>query len=534
MRQKPILTYNGLTVVLSNPSRFDRVKLLSANGGVFFNNECLQPETNIMQCDVRLKEDRSPLLSGTKCVLVLGESAAETWITREHTLGQIRGTPYVIGGIPHIASFFPQDAVDPRDFESSSRGEEMETDDTDALDDKSHHGRTARKNYRFWLTRDVKRCINICTNGLPATTKADYEIHPNFDRIAAFLRETKDTDLFFDIETDTDLHITCFAIATADSPVFVVPLLTHNYTRAYNQTEDLLRSLAVAIRRNTLVAHNGAAFDFLVLPLRYGIPVGPRLYDTMMAHHRFWPLVEKSLGHCTSLWTYEPFHKDESDFSYNTPESCYRLWSYCGKDVHTMRLIKQAIGVAARRIPGMERSISEAMDSIRPYITIMLQGMYYREDKLRAIVRENDRLMTHYASWVPKLIGSEALGYVKGTGKSCMLGSTDQCVRYFHDLMGYPVVMRSPKTGEPSMGKRAIYKLRLKHKNPLLDLCIAYRETQKESGSLKFNPFVSAAGGLFSTTKPSSCWPRVCQDRDPSALELNFADPVLPELLSTT
>ena len=38
------------------------------------------------------------------------------------------------------------------------------------------------------------------------------------------------------------------------------------------------------------------------------------------------------------------------------------------------------------------------------------------------------------------------------------------------------------------MAKKNLYKLKLKQENPVIDLIIAYRETQKESGALKFNP----------------------------------------------
>ncbi len=64
----------------------------------------------------------------------------------------------------------------------------------------------------------------------------------------------------------------------------------------------MLRALAVALRDNTVVIHN-ALFDLFVLAYRYGIPAPPNVYDTMLAHHRLFPEVEKSLGHCISLYT---------------------------------------------------------------------------------------------------------------------------------------------------------------------------------------------------------------------------------------
>jgi hypothetical protein len=84
LRNKPKLRYSGLTIILSNPSRFDKEyrpgigNLLSANSGVLMN-DCLQPEFNSMMCDVRVMEDVTPFLEDTKCILLLGEHAMHKW-----------------------------------------------------------------------------------------------------------------------------------------------------------------------------------------------------------------------------------------------------------------------------------------------------------------------------------------------------------------------------------------------------------------------------------------------------------------------
>src|ERR1700744_857531 len=114
LRTRPTLKYCGLTIVLSNSSRFDRLRLLSANGGQLFNDFCLRPEYNQMQCDVRLADDMSPLLQGTKCILVMGEYAMHKLIpeSRQNTLNEMRGTVFIVNDIPHIPTFTAQDAAD--------------------------------------------------------------------------------------------------------------------------------------------------------------------------------------------------------------------------------------------------------------------------------------------------------------------------------------------------------------------------------------------------------------------------------------
>jgi DNA polymerase I-like protein with 3'-5' exonuclease and polymerase domains len=63
--------------------------------------------------------------------------------------------------------------------------------------------------------------------------------------------------------------------------------------------------------------------------------------------------------------------------------------------------------------------------------------------------------------------------------------SNKKCVEYFHNVMGYPVQMRTKKGGA-SLAKDSLYKLRLKVENPVIDFLIKYRETQKETGTLNF------------------------------------------------
>lgn len=502
LRHKPIVTYNGLTVVLSNPSRFDKSRLLSANGGSLFTRILNKLGTNSMACDVRLKEDESPLLPNTKCILLLGDGAASRWLENtKNTLGEIRGTPYLVKGVPAIASFFPQDCVDRVDLEEkfNSRGDGgTEDDDKKPSNEKRHHGKTSRDNYGFWLRKDVEKCFKIIKNGgvIPKEPEAEYKIYPDLKDILDFLRTIKNTDVFVDIETDAALNITVLAIASPSSPVYVIPFLTHTYQRAYRDLPQILASMAVCFRDNTVVAHNGAAFDFLVFLYKYRLPLGSKLYDTMLAQHRCFPDVEKSLGHCTSLWTWQPFHKDEADFSLSSFEAAQRLWAYCGKDVHTMRLIKSAIDSYSKTVPGLPESIAQVSASIRPYLLITLTGLYYKQEWIDETVKENDRLMMQYTRCIELLIGKEWIKEIKGSGKSSMPGSNPQCVRYFHNLLNYPVVAYGkPKldgTKSPSLGKNAMFKLKLKHNNPVIDFVLAYRNKSHETGSLKFTPYVKA------------------------------------------
>jgi hypothetical protein len=161
--------------------------------------------------------------------------------------------------------------------------------------------------------------------------------------------------------------------------------------------------------------------------------------------------------------------------------------NYCGKDVYTMMLIKRAIDSYAVTVPGLTASIQQAMDAIPVYRLMTLQGISF-DTKLRdAQMADNDGMMNEYIRIANWFIGEETQAALKSKGNTSLLASNTKCVHYFHNMLDYPVVARSKVTGNASLAKGAMFKLKLKHENPVIDLVLAYRDMAKESGSLKFD-----------------------------------------------
>jgi hypothetical protein len=462
--------------------------------------ECLKQEFNLLQCDIRVREDKSPLLDGTKVILLCGEETAKDLLKTQNNINEVRGSLFNYQDIYTIPTYFPQDCVDIKDYEKQFNAgievqDEYESDDEDdSVDDKSRHNRTKRKNFRFWFSKDVEKAKRLLKGEKPSRSfEPEYVLSPSAQTVIDTLTNTKNQSLYIDIETDYEQNIRCFAFSFGRNPIYIVPCLGHDYNRYYDKLPHIYRALAISFQNNEVVAHNGAAFDFFVFANKYHIPVGNRLYDTMLAQHRCFPEVEKSLGHCTSIWTWEPFHKDEGDVGYASAEQAKQLWKYCGKDVYTMILIREAIDAYARRHPGLADSIKQANDSIRPYLITTLQGIKYSQDLVLDTFMENDSLMMQYLRMLGILIGEHNIKIIRGKSKSAMPTSNKQCCKYFHDMLGYPVVgkgkVKKDGTQGASLAKKNMLKLKLKVNNPVIDLCIAYREVAKESGSLKFTPW---------------------------------------------
>ena len=488
-RCPPKFTYNGLTIILSNRSRFDKKDLLTANGGHFFNEKCLRPETNRYCCDIQLIESFKGLLPNTKCVLLLGQTALTKYTGTTTSLSDQRGSPIVRDGLVCIASYQPQDACDIKGEYEEKYNQEAENYEDETKEDYSSDkskGKTARSNWPWWLKQDTKKALRILDNDgkLPdhKLGKADYSIYPPSEEIIEVLTRTKGQDLYFDIETDFNTRdMRCFAFGfSSSSKIYVVPCLDLNYKKSYGNLLHIFRALAIGMRDNCTVAHYGGCFDYLVLAEKYSLPVGRRVYDTMFAQERIFPGIERSLGHCVSYWLSEPYHKGEGEHTYRTQQQADQLYLYCGKDVFTMKLIKHAQLEYARKIPGLVDSINQINESIRPLLVIGLTGIRY-DDELRArMVAENDRYMTQYFRCMGILMGKKVEPLI----------SNQKCVKYFHTMLGYDVVGRT-KTGNPSLAADNLLKLKLKYDNPVIDLLLALRAKQAETTkALTFNPWI--------------------------------------------
>jgi hypothetical protein len=331
-------------------------------------------------------------------------------------------------------------------------------------------------------------------------TSPVYQIYPTASEVIHALTTTKNAFLYFDMETDyEEQNLLCFSFSFDGHNIYSIPVLDNNYRPAYSNYHLILRALAISIRDNTIVSHNGSGFDFFVLGFKYHIPVY-RCYDTMLAQHRCFPSIEKSLGHCVSLWTWEKFHKDNNPGAYFTHDHMMSMLRYCGKDVYTMYLVKQAIDKYAKTIPGLEDSIKCANDSIVPYLLMSLQGIGYDEQARKKITDENDKLMMQYIRMMGLLVGDEVLKEMKTYIKSFkgyFTGSNKQACAYFHDMLEYAVLFRSPDSGMPSLGKKIMYQLAMKYpNNAMIPLILAYRKVQKETSALKFIPWKNSDGTI--------------------------------------
>jgi len=474
----------SITLLLSNPSRFDikSDKLLSGYLNTVVET-ILFPlrlkDINVVTLDdIEHKLNRIP--GETLVVLACGDACIKLLPApyNKYKLDEIRGYTIPTNEFTIIPTYFPQDILDMKDYEATHNPMKQKLSyritqvQDEELDTKSH-GKTNRNNYRFWFTQDINKAKRLIRKQ-PEVNSCKLHINPQLSLLLNWMDNIHNETVYFDIETIPETgQITCFALSTGPAEVYAIPIIDHHFEHIYSPqgTARILRSLARVFKDNIIVAHN-AMFDLLTMLYVYKIPPPPQkqIHCTMQMHHRLYPEVEKSLGHCVSLYTDQPFHKNDAD-SYipRTYQQWINLLTYNGKDVETLALVHKEL-LRRGKMQNVLDSMTQANESIRPYLLLSFRGLKLDVDKLCSRIDE----CKEHANLLETKVLSKLVGY------NINPRSPQQVAHYLFDQLK----IKRP-TKEPTNTK-SLFNIMAAHYIPAIDVIIKARRLNKIASDLSF------------------------------------------------
>lgn len=198
------------------------------------------------------------------------------------------------------------------------------------------HPATALRQYLFvhYISFDLKRVREEATSKQVALPERRLKIRPSFQDSLLFLDTcASKTMVAFDIEVMNG-EVSCISFAHTPVDCISIPFIEAGYRDYFTPDQELEIWRAIgAILENPNIQKVGQniAFDATFLFRKYGLITRP-VQDTMIAQAILYPDFPKGLDFITSIWTREPYYKDEGKKWFKFGGSDDDFWVYNAKD----------------------------------------------------------------------------------------------------------------------------------------------------------------------------------------------------------
>lgn len=203
----------------------------------------------------------------------------------------------------------------------------------------------------------------------------------------------------------------------------------------------------VFLNPNLKKVFQGGMYDLSILGRYYGLRVVNGTYeDTMLCHHASYPYLKKALHVLASIYTWEPYYKDEGKVHFGVRSSDVAEATYNCKDTTVTREIIPITHRNARNLgtwEGYRRTIS----IVPSLLGMMMRGVLIDSEK-------KERLGAEFSAKAEEA----SKNFEEIVGFSVNLSSHLQVHKVFYGYYGLPVQYHL-KTKKPTMDKSATNKL---------------------------------------------------------------------------
>lgn len=194
--------------------------------------------------------------------------------------------------------------------------------------------------YRHLIINDLKKAVEYKEKGYKLTERRVLT-RPTFDEASLFLEKCYQNGMagipiVFDIEIK-HLELNCISFAWEPYYAISIPLMDEKGDYFTPTQEVHIMKLIARILTNPQIRKLGQnlIFDTHFLLRKYGIR-SINLDDSMIAQHTLLPQLPKGLDMITSLWTDQPYYKDEGKEWMRGGGTYQNLWVYNGLDSLTV------------------------------------------------------------------------------------------------------------------------------------------------------------------------------------------------------
>jgi len=278
----------------------------------------------------------------------------------------------------------------------------------------------------------------------------DYILRPSFEECLNYLKSCLFAKTFvsYDIEVSRiSQEMSCISFSTSSKSAISIPFVADkkDYFSPEQELEVWIAIAKILEDKDIIKANQNIAFDATFIYHRTGI-VTVNVEDTMVAHGVFAPDFKKDLGFLTSLYSYEPYYKDEGVYRIKTDlGSDESFWLYSAKDAVVIHDILPKIKESLKKRGNLETYFHQCK-TIEPAVYMMVKGFRHDRD---GMVSESNQLKAEAA-----VLEEQLSEMTSGNVVNCR--SHTQLRAYFYGIKGVPPILKDKK---PTCNEKALKKL---------------------------------------------------------------------------
>lgn len=239
---------------------------------------------------------------------------------------------------------------------------------------------------KYLLVVDLKKAVEYKERNFKLSPR-NVLTKPPFLACLGFLQECYEKGLegypiTFDIEIK-NLELNCISFSWKPDLAMSIPLVgPRGDMWNPGQERDLMKAIArILTAKSIRKLGQNLIFDTHFLLRKYGIRT-VNLDDSMIAQHTLFPQLPKGLDMITSLWTDQPYYKDEGKEWFKGGGTYDKLWVYNGLDSSTVCEAFPKITTALAEmdnLPAYERQLS----IVQPCCYMMERGIRVDGDAIK-------------------------------------------------------------------------------------------------------------------------------------------------------
>lgn len=278
---------------------------------------------------------------------------------------------------------------------------------------------------RYPLISDFRRVRKHQDEPRVIRPERELILAPTFDMATDFLKQLRHDykRVSFDIECNGAYECSCIAFAPTPKLAMTIPF----YKDYWREQEEIhIWKLIAQILEDPQINKVGQnlMFDLSFLLMQNSIVSQGRFDDTMIAQAILYPDFPKGLDFQTSIYTEEPYYKDEGKIWKNPDIDKLTFWRYNAKDAAVTMEIMENHDIELDK-QGNRNAYEKMIKLLNPMIFMQVQGIKANLTKLKQTKIEVDAQVDQLQLELNTLCGKEL-----------NVASSKQCQVYFYVELG--------------------------------------------------------------------------------------------------